>query len=137
MATARRAATSAYVDNAVQANLLAATTQNAEAVNQVYNVAVGERTTLNELYAELQPLAGADFPASAGRQADIPRFPRRRRAPQPGGHRQRLLAPGLCAYQRIGKGLELAMPWYAGSENLNASLPERSCLAKVGAQREA
>lgn len=39
-----------YVDNAVQANLLAATTENTEAKNQVYNVAVGERTSLNELY---------------------------------------------------------------------------------------
>lgn len=42
-----------YIDNAVQANLLAATTENLNAVNQIYNVAVGERTTLNELYAQL------------------------------------------------------------------------------------
>ena len=39
-----------YIDNCVQANLLAATAENEEATNQVYNVAVGERTTLNELY---------------------------------------------------------------------------------------
>jgi UDP-N-acetylglucosamine/UDP-N-acetylgalactosamine 4-epimerase len=39
-----------FIDNAVQANLLAATTQNPEAVNQIYNVAVGERTSLKELY---------------------------------------------------------------------------------------
>ena len=39
-----------YIDNAVQANLLAATTENKEAVNQVYNVAVGGRTSLNELF---------------------------------------------------------------------------------------
>jgi UDP-N-acetylglucosamine 4-epimerase len=38
-----------YIDNAVQANLLAATAGE-EAANQVYNVAVGERTTLNQLY---------------------------------------------------------------------------------------
>ena len=38
-----------YVDNAVQANLLAATVEDEAAVNQVYNVAVGDRTTLNEL----------------------------------------------------------------------------------------
>lgn len=43
-----------YIDNAVQANLLAATTENPDAVNQVYNVAVGERTTLNELYEQLR-----------------------------------------------------------------------------------
>ena len=39
-----------YIDNAVQANLLAATTANKEAANQVYNVAVGGRTSLNELF---------------------------------------------------------------------------------------
>jgi UDP-N-acetylglucosamine 4-epimerase len=43
-----------YVDNAVQANLLAATTQKAEAKNQVYNVAVGDRATLNDLYTALR-----------------------------------------------------------------------------------
>lgn len=38
-----------YVDNVVEANLLAATTENPEAVNQVYNIACGVSTTLNEL----------------------------------------------------------------------------------------
>ena len=42
-----------YIDNAVQANLLAATTSNPEAIDQVYNVAVGDRTTLNELYQSI------------------------------------------------------------------------------------
>ncbi|WP_116364749.1 SDR family oxidoreductase [Parahaliea mediterranea] len=40
-----------YVDNAVQANLLAALATDSAAANQVYNVAVGGRTTLNELFA--------------------------------------------------------------------------------------
>lgn len=40
-----------FVDNAVQANVLAASTNIEGAINQVYNVAVGERTTLNQLYA--------------------------------------------------------------------------------------
>ncbi len=39
-----------YVDNAVQANLLAACTDNEEALGQVYNVAFGEITTLNQLF---------------------------------------------------------------------------------------
>lgn len=43
-----------FVDNAVQANLLAATTMSEEALNQVYNVAVGDRTTLNELVQAIQ-----------------------------------------------------------------------------------
>ena len=43
-----------FIDNTVQANLLAATTTNPEARNQVYNVAVGDRTTLNTLFDALQ-----------------------------------------------------------------------------------
>jgi UDP-N-acetylglucosamine 4-epimerase len=43
-----------YIANVVQANLLAASTQNTDAFNQVYNIAVGDRTTLNELYAQLK-----------------------------------------------------------------------------------
>jgi UDP-N-acetylglucosamine 4-epimerase len=43
-----------FIDNVVQANLLAATTNNPEAVNQVYNVAVGEHTSLNDLYREIK-----------------------------------------------------------------------------------
>ncbi len=43
-----------YIDNVVQANQLAALATAPEAVNTVYNVACGERTTLNELYVELQ-----------------------------------------------------------------------------------
>jgi UDP-N-acetylglucosamine 4-epimerase len=39
-----------YIDNCVQANVLAATTTNEAALNQVYNVACGERTSLKELF---------------------------------------------------------------------------------------
>ena len=43
-----------FIENAVQANLLAATATDENAANQVYNVAFGERTTLNELYKLIQ-----------------------------------------------------------------------------------
>ncbi|MSP52959.1 MAG: Vi polysaccharide biosynthesis UDP-N-acetylglucosaminuronic acid C-4 epimerase TviC [Gammaproteobacteria bacterium] len=39
-----------FIANVVQANILAATTTNPEAINQIYNVALGDRTTLNELF---------------------------------------------------------------------------------------
>ena len=42
-----------YIENVVQANLLSALAVNPEANNQVYNIAVGGRTTLNQLYASL------------------------------------------------------------------------------------
>jgi UDP-N-acetylglucosamine/UDP-N-acetylgalactosamine 4-epimerase len=43
-----------FVANVVQANLLAATTQNAGAVNEIYNIAVAQRTTLNQLFESLR-----------------------------------------------------------------------------------
>jgi UDP-N-acetylglucosamine 4-epimerase len=43
-----------YIANCVQGNLLSATTQNKEAVGQVYNVALGRRTTLNQLFEILR-----------------------------------------------------------------------------------
>jgi len=43
-----------YVANAVRANLLAALSQNSKAVNRIYNVAVGGRTTLNKLFRILK-----------------------------------------------------------------------------------
>ena len=43
-----------FIENAVQANILAATTDNPAAKNQVYNVAVGDKTSLNELFCYLQ-----------------------------------------------------------------------------------
>ncbi len=49
-----------YIDNVVQANHLASVVQNKEALNQVYNVAHGERTTLNQLFFIIRNLA-AEF----------------------------------------------------------------------------
>ena len=51
-----------YIANVVQANLLAASTQRTEAVNEVYNIAVGDRTTLNELYALIKQNLISDYP---------------------------------------------------------------------------
>ena len=50
-----------YIDNAVQANLLAAATESPEALNQVYNVAVNKRTTLNQLFALIRSLLEPHF----------------------------------------------------------------------------
>lgn len=50
-----------FVENAIQVNLLAATTENSEATNQIYNVAVGDRTTLNELYGYLVKYLQSEF----------------------------------------------------------------------------
>ena len=43
-----------FINNAIQANLLAATSNNDDAVNRVYNVAYGEKTSLNQLFYEIR-----------------------------------------------------------------------------------
>ena len=43
-----------YIDNVILMNLLALTSDNSESVNQVYNTAFGERTTLNDLVSNLK-----------------------------------------------------------------------------------
>jgi UDP-N-acetylglucosamine 4-epimerase len=48
-----------YVDNVVQINLLAAFTIGEDSVNQVYNVAVGERTSLLQLFEYLKTNLGS------------------------------------------------------------------------------
>lgn len=48
-----------YIDNVIQMNMLAMTTENPEAVNQIYNTAFGERTTLNQLVGFLREFLGA------------------------------------------------------------------------------
>lgn len=63
-----------YVDNAVQANILGLFTDNEAAVNQVYNIACGERTTLNELWRTIKELSNcsADSIHGDNRVGDIP-----------------------------------------------------------------
>ena len=56
-----------YIDNVVQANILAATVDNPDAANKVYNVALGDQTSLNQLFKSLRDLlmerdAGFDCP---------------------------------------------------------------------------
>jgi len=105
-----------FIDNAIQANLLAATTNNNDALDEVYNVAVNAKTSLNELFRLIQnelldtkpgiknikPVY-RDFRAGDVRhsQADISK------------------AKKLLGYQpshRIQEGLHEAMRWYV--ENL-------------------
>lgn len=69
-----------YIDNVVLMNLLALTSDNAEAQNQVYNTAFGERTTLNDLVkylkqylAEFDPkIADVEVKYGDYRKGDVP-----------------------------------------------------------------
>lgn len=62
-----------FVDNAVQANMLALFTERAAAVNQIYNVACGEQTTLLEMVTLLQQISGKNLQAAhmAARPGDV------------------------------------------------------------------
>jgi UDP-N-acetylglucosamine/UDP-N-acetylgalactosamine 4-epimerase len=62
-----------YVDNAVQANLLSLFTRNPEAVNQVYNIACGNKTSLLQLFEGLRNESGSTLQPIHGpeRQGDV------------------------------------------------------------------
>lgn len=45
-----------YIDNVIQVNILAATVKNNDSINQIYNVAVGEKTSLNDLHQIIENL---------------------------------------------------------------------------------
>lgn len=105
-----------YVVNAVQANLLAATTANEEAIGQVYNVAVGDRTTLNDLYFHLRDNLANRYPALQDAQPVYRDF----RAGDV-RHSQASIdkAQALLGYQpshRIREGLAEAMAWYLANQ---------------------
>lgn len=99
-----------YIDNTVQMNLLAATASD-DVKAEVYNVAVGDRTTLNDLYFSIKSALGSngvavekeaqyrDFRAGDVRhsQADVSKA------------KTKL---GYDPTFRIQQGIEEAMPWY-------------------------
>ena len=58
-----------YIDNVIQMNQLAATTENKDAINKVYNTAFGEQTTLNELFEALRNAMAKSVPAIAKLEA--------------------------------------------------------------------
>lgn len=69
-----------YIDNVIQMNMLALTTTNPDAVNQIYNTAFGERTTLNQLVGYLKEylsefdaeIANVEVLHGPNRAGDIP-----------------------------------------------------------------
>ncbi|NCC24667.1 MAG: Vi polysaccharide biosynthesis UDP-N-acetylglucosaminuronic acid C-4 epimerase TviC [Deltaproteobacteria bacterium] len=101
-----------YIDNCVQANILAATVSTPEAVNQVYNVAFGARTTLNELFHMVRNLVSASRPEAASAEPVYRDF-------RPGDVRHSLAdickARTLLGYEptySVAEGLTLSAPWY-------------------------
>ena len=106
-----------YVANVLQANLLAATAVNEEVTDQVYNVAVGERITLNQLFrytrdglARFRPEVAEAEPVYGGfRQGDI------RHSQADISKLQRLL--GYAPTHSVQAGLEESVRWYVESQS--------------------
>jgi UDP-N-acetylglucosamine 4-epimerase len=120
-----------YVDNVVQANLLAATVADPAAVNQVYNIALGEKTTLKQLFETIRSVLESRYPHLRDRcplyrefragdvrlsQADVGK------AKQLLGYR-----PGLA----VSEGLALAVDWYVAKLAPRGSVDSRAPGPKV------
>jgi UDP-N-acetylglucosamine/UDP-N-acetylgalactosamine 4-epimerase len=95
-----------FVENCVQANIRAALVENQEAVNEVYNIAVGDRTSLREMYTLLREAAGSTLEPLFG-------------PPRAGDIQDSLAdiskANRLLGYQpqvRIGEGLRRTLEWF-------------------------
>jgi UDP-N-acetylglucosamine 4-epimerase len=96
-----------YIENAIQANLLAASTSHAELGSQVYNVALGDRTTLNCLYQLMQRRLGCengppiyrDFRAGDVKHSQA-------------GIEKARYGLGYEPTHSIRNGIDLAMNWY-------------------------
>jgi UDP-glucose 4-epimerase len=99
-----------YIDNAVQANLLATTAPENDVAGQVFNIATGHRFDLNQTFALLKPLTGytGDLEYAPERKGDI----------------KHSLADITRAQEKLGyqpkvnfeEGLRRTVEWYRASE---------------------
>jgi UDP-N-acetylglucosamine 4-epimerase len=104
-----------YIDDVVQANVLAATTESPAALNQAYNIAIGGRTTLHELFGMIRSLLEPRHPRLCGlrplyrefRAGDV----RLSRADI--GKARRLLA--YEPQWSVHAGLDRTIDWYAAN----------------------
>jgi UDP-N-acetylglucosamine 4-epimerase len=105
-----------FVANAVQSNILSLFTQKKEALNQVYNIACGVQTSLNELFEMLKAIAGSDLAPKYG--------------PERKGDVKHTLADiskaaTLLQYQPevdIREGLKQTFEWYRSFHNFSYSI---------------
>jgi UDP-N-acetylglucosamine 4-epimerase len=112
-----------YVDNVVQANLLSALVEDPAATNQAYNVALGEQTSLNELFEMIRLLIAPRMPQVRNVRA-VYREPRKgdvRFSQADIAKAKKLL--GFRPSHRVLEGLEKTVDWYAANLH-SAAAPE-------------
>jgi len=110
-----------FVENVVQANVLAAMTADQAAANQVYNVAVNERTTLNHLFQMIKDLLTTDHPYLTDYR---PAYKEARLGDVRHSQADISRAMRLLGYQPtddVGGGLSKTLAWY--KENANENPP--------------
>lgn len=107
-----------YIDNVIEANILAATTDNSEAFGSIFNVACGDSVTVNEVIAGIKESLSSRFPEIKKIQTDY-------KEPRIGDVRASL-ADISKAKSQLGytgrfdfkTGLNLAIEWYVNSFEL-------------------
>ena len=118
-----------YVDDAVQANLLAAMVDDPLAVNQVYNIAVNASTSLNELFEMIRSLLEPRYPRLHGLRPVYREF----RAGDVRTSRADISkAERLLAYRpawRVTQGLARAVEWYAAKLSPRPSVEREASAA--------
>jgi UDP-N-acetylglucosamine 4-epimerase len=105
-----------FIENAIDANLKALFVSDKDAVNQVYNIAVGEQTSLNDLFETLKGIAGSDLAPKYG--------------PERAGDVKHSLADITKAKSLLGydpqvtvrEGLKKTFEWYRQRHNLSYSV---------------
>jgi UDP-N-acetylglucosamine/UDP-N-acetyl-alpha-D-glucosaminouronate 4-epimerase len=109
-----------FVENVVQANLLAASAPAADVVGGVFNVACGERTTLLQLFSAIRERAAAVRRGAAERTL---RFEAPRAGDVPHSLADISLARRALGYEpafNLAAGLDRTVPWYARSASAPA-----------------
>lgn len=99
-----------FIENVIQANLLAALTENKEAINQVYNIAYGGTTSLNELFNKISNAIGTDIK---------PHYQEERKGDIKDSFADISKAKALLGFAptvEISKGLEITVNWYKNFE---------------------
>ncbi len=104
-----------YIDNTVQMNLLAATAENDEATNQVYNVALNDQTDLNQLYEMIEERL---IERTEGLDKKSPIYRDFRAGDVRHSRADISKAKSLLGYEpshKISQGLDESMDWYVKS----------------------
>jgi len=108
-----------FIENVVQLNLLAALTSNTAAVNQVYNVALNERTSLNQLYEMLRELLLPDFPHLQNHAPQYEDFREGDVRHSQADISKANMMLGYAPTHRIQEGLRQTVNWYIATSSLD------------------